>query len=399
MDTPIRMHVRTPVMQWLSKLKVLLIFCFIQNAYAQRILMKQDRFTSEAAVYEETKTFADGTSMSLDKVDGVMYIKENGTFYRRKVNGEVNVKWFGAKGDGDQNDLGTDDTFAIQNALTVLEKVFPVYDLTGQNLFGGFTLYFPAGKYLVNKTFILPNNCTVTGASYHTTVLHSITPKYIFTNIGGFYDNGVDMIMNSGITIKELTLKQGGISFQQAVGSRIENVRIMNLFGNGTDTGIAIKLSVDLRIKNVKVFRSTGYGILYQETLGGKLSTTTSFENVWVSHCKVGMLVDGSDGKIGIISSSVNNSIFEYNNVGIQFHGKISNFALRDVHFEQNKINALEVDGDVNLVVDNIFGDEVGALEITGSGRSDAANRVYLRNFNIPYKVSDKYKGKVILQN
>ena len=399
MNTPIRIHSRTPVVQWLFKLKILLIFCFIQNGYAQRILEKKDRFTSEAAVYEETKTFADGTSMSGDKVDGVMYITENGTFYRRKVNGEVNVKWFGAKGDGDRNDLGTDDTSSIQKALTVLEKAFPVYDLTGQNLLGGFTLHFPAGKYLVNKTFVLPSNCTVSGESYNTTVLHAIKPKFIFTNIGGFYANGIDMIMNSGITIKDLTLKQGGISFQQAVSSRIENVRIMNLFGSGTDTGIAIKLSVDLRIKNVKVFRSTGYGILYQETLGGKLSTTTSFENVWVSHCKVGMLVDGSDGKIGIISSSVNNSIFEYNNIGIQFHGKISNFALRDVHFEQNNGNAIEVDGNVNLVVDNIFGDEVGALEISAKRPGDASDRIYLRNFNIPYKVSDKYKGKVILQN
>lgn len=378
-----------------TKIRFLIIFCFFQNIFAQKILEKRDRFTLETVLYEETKIFADGTQMSASKVDGVLYISENGKYYKRKLNGPVNVKWFGAKGDGDRNDLGTDDTQAVENAVRTLTKIYSGYDLSGGNLLGGATLYFPAGKYLISRTLVLPSNLTVKGESSISTVIHSRKPGFIFTNIGGFRSDGKDMIMNSNITISDLTLTQGGIELQGAVSTRLTNLRIMNLSGPGKDIGISIKLSVDLQVKDVKIFNSTGYGILFKETVGSKVSTTTTFENIWVAHCNVGMLVDGSDGELGIVSSKIYNSIFEYNKIGLQIRGKVDNLALRDMHFEQNVNAAIDVDGMVDLVLDNIWGDPVGELKISDKTNSKTEKKIYLKNFNMPYR-SGKFGGKVI---
>ncbi len=378
-----------------TKLKFLLIFCFFQIVFGQKIIEKRDRYTLETALYEETKIFADGTSMSASKADGVLYISESGSYYRRKLNGPVNVKWFGARGDGDRNDLGTDDSEAVENAVRTLGKIYSGYDISGGNLLGGTTLYFPAGKYLINRTIVLPSNLTVKGESPVSTVIHSRKPGFIFTNIGGFRSNGRDMIMNSNITISDLTLTQGGIELQGAVSSRLTNLRIMNLSGKGKDIGISIKLSVDLQVKDVKIFNSTGYGILFKETIGSKVSTTTTFDNIWVAHCNVGMLVDGSDGGLGIVSSKIYNSIFEYNKTGLQIRGKVDNLALRDMHFEQNAYAAIDVDGTVDLVLDNIWGDPVGELKISEKTNLNSEKKIYLKNFNMPYQ-SGKFRGNMV---
>lgn len=379
-----------------SKLCIITLFFITQILCAQTTIEKRDAHTAESVIYEEVKNFADGSPMTRAKTDGVIYIAENNRFYRRLISEHINIKWFGAKGDGDRNDLGTDDTKPIEAALKTLETIYKGYDLSGGNLFGGFTLYFPGGKYLINKTLVLPNNIVVKGESPYSSVIHTKKPGFIFTNIAGFNPNGIDVIMNHNISIKNITLKQGGIEFQQAVSSRIENVRILNLSGRGTDTGISVKLSVDLRIRDVKIVGSSGYGIFFREDVGGRASTTTSFENVWVAHCQIGMLVDGSDGNYGIVSSNISNSIFEYNKTGLQIKGRVANFSLRDIHFEQNSANAVEIDGDINVVMENIWGDQVGEMKVRQTGKQNRNSKIYLRNFNIPYKVDNSFKGQVL---
>lgn len=62
--------------------------------------------------------------------------------WKRVYSGAVNVKWFGAKGDGD-----TDDTLSIQKALAVSKKIYVPYMPT---------------EYIVNN-LALTNGCTIIG--------------------------------------------------------------------------------------------------------------------------------------------------------------------------------------------------------------------------------------------
>jgi hypothetical protein len=64
-----------------------------------------------------------------------------------KLNQMVSVKDFGAKGDN-----STDDTVAVQKAITAASLIGP------SAAFKGSTVYFPAGKYVISSPLILPKS-------------------------------------------------------------------------------------------------------------------------------------------------------------------------------------------------------------------------------------------------
>lgn len=80
-----------------------------------------------------------------------------------KFNGIVDVKWFGAMGDGIN-----DDTDAIQSALDFVsftQNPIPWNDAS----FGGGTVFLPKGVFLIFKTLLLGTNCKLIGVNnrYH----------------------------------------------------------------------------------------------------------------------------------------------------------------------------------------------------------------------------------------
>lgn len=376
---------------------ICILFSFLNFAIAtgQSVLNMIDPYTKEQTTYEQVVSFADGTAISKEKCDGVVYISKDNIFYKRVIpDGKINVKWYGAKGDGNINDVGTDDTESIQKAIDGLSKIYKTESLTGGFVYGGYTLYFPKGIYLISKTFVLTDGVQIIGESVTETVIHARQPKFIFTNIRGLASNGKDVLMSKNIAIKNLTLKQGGIELQNAVNSVVENIRIMNLFGNNTDTGILVKIPVNLLISNVQIFNSSGTGILYSDNAGAGPSTTATFDRLSISHCTTGMSVDGnSGGSHAILTSKIYNSIFEYNDVGLSFTGNIENFALRDSHFEQNKIAAINISGNITATFDNIWGDNVGNIIIDKN--ITATSKLYLSNVKIPVINKGSFKGIV----
>lgn len=158
----------------------------------------------------------------------------------------VNVKDFGAKGDG-----VTDDTVAIQTAIFYINSI------------GGGTLYFPNGVYMIKawddnyKTgdvnhnanigysggLLLCNNINILGES-HLAVLKCIPNDSEAYNV-------LRIVEKSNITIKNITIEGGknehsnttgewghGIMILHSQKIRIENVLIKNLWGDGIYLGI-----------------------------------------------------------------------------------------------------------------------------------------------------------------
>lgn len=82
-------------------------------------------------------TFVSKTSIEIDPNTGSLYVANGGTvlaklgggFWVRQHNGAVNVKWFGAKGDG-----VTDDTMAFKKAIAFR------------------TIFVPSGSYIINSS-------------------------------------------------------------------------------------------------------------------------------------------------------------------------------------------------------------------------------------------------------
>lgn len=389
-----------------------------------------DPFTGEWTCFLETNYIYDGRTLIDDSMcDEIMCMKVNGKYYRRILaDDKVNVKWFGAKGDGDINDNGTipnTDNQAFLDAITSLSKVFPIHYMTPSDellkknpVFGGFTLYIPNGKYLLSDSLVLPHFTTLLGESKKGVVIHQIvnsehlTPRANVTNITGMAPNGVDVLMSESIVIKNITFSQGGIILQGAHDSIIDDVTVTRLLGDTTDnynnktsTGLSIKLAVNLKISNFKVSGSSGTGIVYEDSAGSGPSTTVTFRNIWLSHCKTGMLINGLLTESHAIQTSwIQNSIFEYNETGVEIKGITQNLSFRDIHFEQNKYYALKASESASFSLENIWADGwTSTLQnnndflIQYNAGLTSNNIVHLKNLFIKsgILIQDDYEGRV----
>ena len=86
--------------------------------------------------FREVTMYNDGSLMNDSKVDNVIFIKENGKYYKRVFSGSIKTSWFGAVGDG-----FNDDTKAVQKAFdyAVTNSLSIEID----------------GKYLISKPIII----------------------------------------------------------------------------------------------------------------------------------------------------------------------------------------------------------------------------------------------------
>jgi hypothetical protein len=89
----------------------------------------------------------------------------SGRWLRDLVPGPLNVKWFGARGNGVANDAP-----AIQAAIDFLcPQTFAGWEPGAQPFIGG-TVYLPKGTYLVTANVKLPTQVTLTGDGWSTVI-------------------------------------------------------------------------------------------------------------------------------------------------------------------------------------------------------------------------------------
>ena len=112
------------------------VFILIPLLFVNSVIILANAFNKQTGVIEgyiEVSTFFDGSQMSEEKCDGMVYRKVNERYYfRQPESNTVNVKWYGAKGDGK-----TDDYDAIQKACAM-----------------PYNVYFPPGEYIIKKGYV-----------------------------------------------------------------------------------------------------------------------------------------------------------------------------------------------------------------------------------------------------
>jgi len=134
----------------------------------------------------------------------------------------ISVKDFGAKGDG-----VTDDTIAIQAAITSLQTT-------------GGCVCIPTGTYVVSNTITIPSKVSVTGSGTASTV---ISATLAMTNLQDvFYANGSSFVSLSNLSI------------------------LGNTNGtNGAGSGIHLKSGSNNKVSNVYIENTTQAGIRLEE--------------------------------------------------------------------------------------------------------------------------------------
>ena len=188
---------------------------YTDDTLATDIIKRVDINTGENVNYREVTTWHDGTPMTDIKSDGVIYIKKNNKYYKRQFEGAVNVKWFGAKGDG-----VSDDTSAFIDAKNLADR------------FGGGVIILPEGTYKL-KDFVIDK------------------PRIIFNGVQdlsgyGSVEKSSVNIISPNDAIFSVRLKGGATSLDAAY-SGFKNV----LFGGGSEYGIVIDCGATVLENNV----------------------------------------------------------------------------------------------------------------------------------------------------
>jgi hypothetical protein len=279
-----------------------------------------DQYTGENVNYNKVTLFADGTSMNDSKCDGVIYKKFGTEYFKRAFTGPVNVKWFGAKGDG-----VTDDITAIQAAVNSL----PASDYPTS----GAELHWPAGEYKCTSTLIVNKSIIMRGLGAKlvssASVAIDLGSATYLTDLGsGYYKIGINglqvqgaagstIIRNRGIrtiVLRNVTTYGGATALDTEgawAGSELNQCRFVNT------TGVMMKI----RHRN-NVFSLDSCQFINSTSHGVELSTSgAELKGVRFYNCDF----EGCAGAVNIT-------------------GNTTVIAIDKCHFENNTLYSLRLD-------------------------------------------------------
>ena len=194
----------------------------------------------------------------------------------------INVKWFGAKGDGI-----TDDTIAIQSAISSFPKV-----------------YFPNGKYVITSPINFTRNYSLIDY-YKREYIDQISIEIIgenktntiINNKGNGYAFIIDGNVNNTSTTSTLLGQSNNI---------LSNIQII---GDGVNNGVYLNSITGLIISNI-FFKNIGNAIVFGGSNPPDAGTTS---NIDVSNCQFMYCNNGIVSEISRISGcSISSSIFRY---------------------------------------------------------------------------------------
>ena len=204
---------------------------------------------------------------------------------------EVNVKQFGAKGDG-----VTNDTKAIYNALNFLSK---------SKTKG--TVFFPAGDYLVNITITVPAGVSITGDSRDSTIIKRIDKS-----------NTAIFNLKGNQNIRDIAFKSRINLYPTGDDITITNCKI-----TGISQGIQNAATINRLTVSNTLFDGCGYGILsnklpsYDTTISNCMFINSTADDIEINSPSKRWLIENCNFK-----DNVSKSIFSGFGIGVAVHAK-----------------------------------------------------------------------------
>ncbi|UWX62333.1 glycoside hydrolase family 55 protein [Chryseobacterium oranimense] len=286
------------------------------------IVTLMDSFTNEIVNYIKVTNWLDGTAISTDEatfLDGTIFRKKaTDVYYAREVifnKTALNIKWFGAKGDGI-----TDDTNAFNKASDF------VFEQRKRNVSIS-SIYIPNGRFKITETFYIPLRGSLKGESS----LNSI--------IVGDIDGPLLRILQSKTnpdevyeqygktTIKDLSL--GGKDFDDAPDAFIAKPDGFK----PNKVGILITKMLRIELDNLFIKGFEGYGILYDAGLNSDGTITGTYYQT-LRGCYFTCNAIGLEART-CTTILLDNCEFRKNSRGIHFKDSFSNW-IRNCIFEEN---------------------------------------------------------------
>lgn len=239
--------------------------------------------TGENVNYEVVTKWFDGSTMDDTKLDGIIYRKRGTEYLKLVYNGAINIRWFGAKGDG-----VSEDWQPIQAAIDYLFNT------------GGGELFIPKGTYYISKCLQTKNIAQVVGDTAIGIKITGEGRESILTgmDIGvADYTSGATLCNNSIIAI-------------HGPNNAIENIcikgaRVGMYFGQDNRDEVIRSASNYNNIKNIYI-ESVGTGILFKPGYGCYYNT---FSDIHIGRCNIGIHL-GTSYFDGLVTSVPNRNSF-----------------------------------------------------------------------------------------
>lgn len=161
--------------------------------------------------------------------DGTVFAKSGGGFWARQYSGAVNIKWFGAKGDG-----VTDDRLAIQNAINTTKDVF-----------------IPQGTFKIDTSIsVSGDRQSIFGNGDLSVILQGSSTAYINCSF-------------SNVSFKNFRIEGGGASGGIRINNNSKHIDIESVTFYQGNQRVWLYACSNISILNC-AFINTGYGVIQQ---------------------------------------------------------------------------------------------------------------------------------------
>lgn len=303
-------------------------------------------------------------------------------YWNRQYSGAVNVKWFGANGDGITN-----DKVAIQNAIYFIRTTQDVSSYWYSDKVDSI-LYFPNGTYKISGTVLTVGNIRIVGDG--TTIIsdnNSTTPVFETAYINnGVWTSNADLPVNTlladaitNLKFENLTFR--GVGYVFKLRGAVWQCYISNCAFYYCGVLVTANNCFYFNYSDIMVFGTKGSE--FNNVARFQLSEAVnriSLDRVSISNISS----EGSLYGIGISISgigadlSITNSSFEVMNTAIKFTDKFYNFNLESTYFEYVNDVLKDTDGAIKIGfnIDVPTGYGVGRL-IDGSGFRNTIIKAY----------------------
>lgn len=255
-----------------------------------------------------------GESAGFTAQTGSSFLNPTIRSFQTKLDDIVNIRDFGAVGDG-----STDDTAAINRALTQIYK-------TGVNETQPLTrrvIHFPGGNYIITDTINIPPYATLVGEGIESTyITGNLSTKTIANIVDSKFQSGALLGTSSAVLPRNIDIR---------------NMQFRNINAGATTALVNIDSSNDIRFVETGFYSNTPTTANLIDVLTTSSSTSgITFDNCYFSGGGNGIAVIGST----VDTLQVYNSEFtNIANVGIDL-GRISNAVMVGNYYSNVTLSA-----------------------------------------------------------
>ena len=222
--------------------------------------------------------YYDPNDTSTPSNDGTVFLGPSGQRYKRIYSGPLNVKWFGATGNG-----STDDTQAITNTITSASSL-------SVNV-----VFFPSGTYVISSYILLPSNITLYAKQYSVTITPltgSTSKPYLFKVQGSTSNVLFDGIIFNG-NMLGVTSNASLISVTNVTTTNPENIVFERCsFTNARGSFVKFNGALDSGVRYSELYN---HGFYYQTSQGSPTLVATAVSPIGTKTVYVSSTGSGID--------------------------------------------------------------------------------------------------------